>query len=316
MNLGKKQQIALGIVVILGVTLGGWFVYTSTIGTPCYGTELFIDSLGRKVCVSAHPTRIVSIAPSITEILFAINVSDRVVGVTTYCNYPAEASTKSKIGGFTTPDLEKIISLDPDLILYARNDSAKIETLESTGVPVVVILENTVDDILNNILKIGNLVDAEQNATTLVNSLTTRMNAVVTKTQNIQPEKKLKCYYEAANTPTAAGALSFVDDLIKKAGGINIFGGIQKSWAIVSHENVIAGNPDVIFWAPMASPTYNGKTNIIARAGYNVITAVTNQTIYRGGDPYQRAGPRIIDALEEMAYNLENAACVIYKRCS
>ncbi len=311
----KYQQIMFIVVAIFGLSVVGWYVYITTMNPQTQGTELFIDSLGREVYVSAHPTRIVSIAPSITEVLFAMGVDDRLVGVTTYCNYPAEASTKTKIGGFTTPNLEIIISLNPDLIIYSKNDTAKIQTLESAGVPVVVILESSIDDILNNMNKIGNLVDAEQNATLLVNSLTTRMNAVVAETQTIPQEQKLKCYYEAASTPSVAGALSFVDDLIVKAGGINIFGSIQKAWAIVSHENVISANPDVIYWAPMADPTYDGKANITARAGYNILTAVANQTIYMGGDPYQRAGPRIIDALEETARNFKIAACTIYNRC-
>ncbi len=247
--------------------------------------------------------------------LFAIGVDDRLVGVTIYCNYPAGALVKTKIGGFTTPNLEIIISLDPDLIICAKNDTAKIETLESLGVPVVVFLESNVDDILGNILKIGNLVDAKQNATNLVSSLTTRMNTVVAETQAIPSQERLKCYYEAAKTPTVAGALTFIDDLIKKAGGINIFGNVQKVWATVSHENVIALNPDVIFWAPMADPTYDGKVDITNRDGYEGLTAVTNQTIYSGGVQYERAGPRIIDALEAMASILESAACAIYNRC-
>ncbi len=309
MPLKKYKHIPLCILAIFGIVIGGWFVYTSTSNLPSEGTELFVDSMGREVYVSVHPTRIVSIAPSITEILFAIGVDDRLVGVTTYCNYPAGALTKTIIGGFTTPNLEIIISLSPDLIICAKNDTAKIETLESTGVPVVVFLESTVDDILSNILKMGDLVDADQNATNLVNSLRTRMNAVVPS------QEKLKCYYEAAKTPTVAGALSFIDDLIEKAGGINIFGNVQKVWATVSHENVIAQNPDVIIWAPMADPTYDGKVDITNRDGYGSITAVTNQTIYMGGDPYQRAGPRIIDVLEELADLLANAACIIYNQC-
>src|SRR4030042_1364990 len=154
MRLGKRQQVALGIGLIVSVVFFGWLVYNTDSNSLNADFTKFTDSKGRTVLVPKNPTRIVSMAPSVTEILFAIHVDDRLVGVTNYCNYPVEAKNKTKVGGFTTPNLEVLVALNPDLIIAADSNDERINVLVNTGFPVVVILAKNVDEIITNIRQI------------------------------------------------------------------------------------------------------------------------------------------------------------------
>ncbi|OGN89918.1 MAG: hypothetical protein A2Y88_10890 [Chloroflexi bacterium RBG_13_48_10] len=303
MRLGKRQQVALGIGLIVSVVFFGWLVYNTDSNSLNADFTKFTDSKGRTVLVPKNPTRIVSMAPSVTEILFAIHVDDRLVGVTNYCNYPVEAKNKTKVGGFTTPNLEVLVALNPDLIIAADSNDERINVLVNTGFPVVVILAKNVDEIITNIRQIGNLVNSSQTAAVLVDGLTTRMNAVLSITRTFEQDEKLKCYFEVWETPKVAGGLSFIDDLIKKAGGINVFGNESYEYPVVTHEMVISRNPDVIFVTAMGRFSYT--TDIPDRPGYSAINAVINSRIYNcTDDVFTRPGPRIIDALEGMATQL------------
>ncbi|KKM02771.1 hypothetical protein LCGC14_1781090 [marine sediment metagenome] len=261
--------------------------------------NIFYDSLGRKVEVPKHPKRIISMAPTITEILYALEVDDRLYGVTTYCNYPVDAQTKTKIGGFSTPNIEIIVSLEPDLVIWAKEDLNVIETLEAYKITIVVIIAHNLDDVLKNVKDIGVLVDEEEKGKEISNSLKAQMNMITDKTDALKPNDKLKSYFEVWETPTVAGGKSFLHDMIEKAGGINIFGDIYEDFPTVSHESVINENPDVIFVTAMGRSWYTG--DVADRAGYDVIDAVINNRIYEcDDDMFTRPGPRIMDALENM----------------
>ncbi|KKM02896.1 hypothetical protein LCGC14_1779840 [marine sediment metagenome] len=261
--------------------------------------NIFYDSLGRKVEVPKHPKRIISMAPTITEILYALEVDDRLYGVTTYCNYPVDAQTKTKIGGFSTPNIEIIVSLESDLVIWAKEDLNVIESLEAYDIAIVVIIANNLDDILKNIKDIGVLVDEEEKGKDVSNSLKTQMNMITDKTDTLKTNEKLKSYFEVWETPTVVGGKSFLHDMIEKAGGINIFGDIYDVFPTVSHESVINENPEVIFVTAMGRGWYT--VDVADRAGYDVIDAVINNRIYEcDDDMFTRAGPRIMDALEKM----------------
>ncbi len=167
----------------------------------------------------------------------------------------------------------------------------------------MVFLANTVDEVVENIRRIGDLVNSTQNATFLADTLTTRMDAVTSITGTIAQEDKLKCYFEVWETPKVAGGLSFLDDMMKKAGGVNIFGDVNYEYPVVSHAMVISYNPDAIFVAAMGRAYYS--TDIPDRAGYSAINAVIDSRIYScSDDVFTRPGPRIINALETMAARL------------
>jgi iron complex transport system substrate-binding protein len=297
----KKQfviMITLVIIIVGGASVGLWKFYQAQ-NAPTN----FVDSRNRSVTVPHHPERIVSMAPSITEIIFALDAQDRLVGVTTYCNYPVEAQNITKIGGFSTPNLEVLTTLNPDLIIAASYDAKSVETLEAANFTVVIIEKNSILGIIEGIREIANLIDAKPKGKELCDSLLARYNTIVAKTSQIAAQDKLKCYFEVWETPMIAGNQSFINDLIDKAGAINIFADINATYATVSNEVIITGNPDAIFITEHSAAWYS--QTVCNRTGYSTINACKNQRVYSVEDDiYLRQGPRIIDALENMTLYL------------
>ncbi|MFX1392558.1 MAG: ABC transporter substrate-binding protein [Promethearchaeota archaeon] len=302
------MKSTIKIIIMASITFGtvGVLYFLDSIlidPTIDSGTKIFVDSLGREVEVPQRPERIISMAPVITETLYAIGVDDRVVGVTDYCNYPEEAKNKPSIGGFSTPNLEIVVSLEPDLVISSRNDQAVIESLENYDIAIVVLLVNTLEDAIERIEDVGYLVDEEITADKISDTMETKMNVITSKTNALPDDQRLKCYFEVWSTPKVAGKYSFLHDMMERAGGINIFGDIKSEWASVTHESVIEKNPEVIFITAMGRDNY--QEDIGARPGYNNIDAIINDRIYVcDDDKFTRAGPRIIDALEEMTLYL------------
>src|SRR6185436_4868000 len=143
-------------------------------------TSAFTDELGRTVNVKANPQRIVSLAPSITETLFAIGLDSRIVGVTTYCDYPPEAKTKESIGDTLKPSLEKIIGLKPDLVIVSTASQLEqsVRRLDELGIPVYISNPRDLEGLLNSIERIGEIAGAPDRANELTRQLRSRIEAV------------------------------------------------------------------------------------------------------------------------------------------
>ncbi|MFX1364328.1 MAG: helical backbone metal receptor [Promethearchaeota archaeon] len=302
---GIFKIVLLSLTIVL--LISSLIIVNIIVGDICNpeGNEirLFEDSLGREVEVPEYPEKIISMAPAITEILYAVEAEDKLVAVTSYCNYPEETKNKTSIGGFSTPNIEIIVSLEPDLVIGARDDPDIIDQLDYYNITVVILIANSISDIFKNIEDIGWLIDEKEKSKDFLDSLKARMNLITAETSQINNSDKLTCYFEVWETPKVAGAKSFIDDMIKKAGGINIFGDIQEEYPIVSHESVISNNPEVIFITAMGRDYY--ESNIAERSGYDVVNAVINNRIYIcDDDKFTRAGPRIIDALINMTLAL------------
>lgn len=297
----KEGKIIAAIVIVVligGGTSLGIFMVLNAQPAPLTG-YLFTDSKDRQVRVPDHPERIISMAPSITETLYELEVDDRLVGVTDYCNYPVNASTKTSIGGFSTPNMEVMVSLNPDLIISAAWNEESVALLENKGFAIVIILAETLEEIIFNIGVIGNLTDAGTKGTVLMNKLTTDMESITNKTSIFHENNSISCYFEIWESPMVAGGSSFLDDMITKAGAINIFSDLQLEWPSVQHEWIIASDPDVIFITEHSAPYYS--QDVCSRTGYNVVNACINARVYLGNDDiYLRTGPRIIMALENM----------------
>ncbi len=293
----KSVLIIVTVIIIAGAGITGGIV-ASIVLNPTETT--FIDDQGRSVVVPTNPQRIISMSPSITEYLFALEVEDRLVGVTDYCNYPPEAQEIQSIGGFSTPNIEVITSLDPDLIISSNYNAEGVELLENVGFALVVVLASSIDDIIDNVDVIGGLVNARAKAVELKSQMTAKLNEVTQSLSSLQESAKVTCYFEVWESPMVAGESSFIDDMITKAGGINIFGDLEQEWPIVSHEAVISVNPEAIFITEHSAPWYT--TTVCERTGYNTIDACKHNRIYTvNDDKFLRPGPRIVDALEEMA---------------
>lgn len=256
------------------------------------------DSRGKVIALESPPTRIVSIAPSNTEILFALGLDDEIVGVSDYCNYPEQALEKEKIGGFSTPSIEKIVSLNPDIVFATGGVQLKsVETLEGLGIKVYVSDAKSIDEIMEEIRKIGELTGKTENAITLTNSMQARIDQVMEKTNGTAYNDRPSVFVEIWNDPLrTAGRKTFVYNLIELAGGKNALT-LEEDWSLINPEAVIEANPEVILL------THTGSIEEVKnRSGWSTISAVRNEKIsHIENDIVVRAGPRIVQALEEIA---------------
>jgi len=262
------------------------------------------DQLGRVVKLEKIPERIISLAPSNTEILFALGLGDKVVGVTDFCNYPPEAQEKPKIGGFSTTNIEEVVALSPDLILATqRHEASIIKALEGKGLTVFALAPQTLDEILESITLIGEITGKEEEASQLVTEMSNRIKAVTDKTDGLSEAERPRVLYITWDDPlTTAGGDTWYEELIVKAGGINIAHDLTRFPAI-SLEAVIAANPQVIIagigmGTGEDSPLQFALTEERLR---NVDARINNRVYGIDLDLSGRAGPRIVDGLEQFA---------------
>jgi iron complex transport system substrate-binding protein len=261
------------------------------------------DQLGRTVSLAtASPQRIISLAPSNTEILYALGLSDRIVGVSDYSDYPPEAKTKPSVGAYDKPSIEQVIAMNPDLVLATEvHQATVIPQLESQGIIVVALSPQTLDDVLASITLIGKATGKVKEAAKLTAGMQQRINSVTNKTGKLSPERKPRVFYIVWNDPLmTAGAGTFIDELINKAGGINIAGDL-KSYPTISLENVLTANPEVILAGSGMGEgedlPYQYATTESRLQGTD---ARRNDRVYSiNTDIVGRPGPRIVDALED-----------------
>jgi iron complex transport system substrate-binding protein len=313
--LNTKYLIATVVVIVLIASAAFIYVYYQGQGQPS-GEELealqnLVDDHGYKTSLTAYPEKIISVAPSCTEILYAIGAGDKVVGVTTYDDYPYDfaawiaSGNMSSVGDFTSPNMEVIISLDPDLILASGGvQEDDVNTLRDYGYKVLVLDPTSVDGILNNIELVGNTTGKQTEAAALINNLTSRINAVAETVANAtKPEVYYETYYETTSSWTI-GAEAWQNELIEKAGGTNIFGDQPTDYYQYQVEALIDRNPDVIVLPAegMGTGTQAALEDVKKRPGWDTMNAVQNDRIYQiNPNIIERAGPRVVDAIEQMA---------------
>jgi len=288
-----------------------WFLALLTIALVLTGcspteqtpTEYVFDDLGRLVAINGTPQRIISLAPSNTEILFALGLGDKVVGVTDLCNYPPEALNKTKVGGYTTPDEETILALNPDLVLVAYGTPIDvINSLDGLELTVFCIETISLVDLLHDIRTVGEITDNEVEAQALTSELAVRIQAVTSQTEEL--EERPRVFHIIWNDPIwTVGSGTFENVLIEKAGGVNI---CQNStgYTTISIEEVVARNPEVIITptghGPGGEYIYEWAMNSTA---LNTTDARKNDRVYKvDQDLVQRPGPRLVKGLEWFAY--------------
>ncbi len=267
------------------------------------------DDTGYVLTLTAYPQRIVSLAPANTQILFAVGAGDKVVGVTKYDKYPynfsawIEAGNMSSIGSYYKPAIEPIVELNPDLVLAALGSSDAADQLRSLGKNVLTLNPTDINGVLDNILLVGKATNHTGDATTLVNSLQQRIDVVVNDVKNATTKPKV--YNEIYSDPyTSVGNGTFIDGLIKLAGGQNIFENATEAYPKVSSEAIIEQNPDIIIFPSSMGPDafWGSFADVSARPGWNAIAAIKNQKMYTvNADMINQPGPRQVDALEALA---------------
>jgi iron complex transport system substrate-binding protein len=255
------------------------------------------DFLGREITIEKEPERIVSLAPSVTELIFAVGAGDRVVGVTEYDTYPEEVKDLPKVGGFKGPNIELITAQEPDIV-FASTLSGKeeMETLEKMGIPVVVIEAKSIDNIYESIEMLGKITNKEEKAQTIVNEMKSKIQEI---SEKVKDRPKIKVFHLIdINGNWTAGSGTFIHELINLAGGQNIAEDTE-GWVQYSIEELVSKNPDAIVMS-----SYAGDVETIKNMeGYKETNAVKNNNIYvvSNDDIISRATNRIVLGLEEIA---------------
>ncbi|HOI58185.1 MULTISPECIES: helical backbone metal receptor [unclassified Methanoculleus] len=266
------------------------------------------DDYGEIVTIRGLPQKIVSLAPSNTEILYALGLEDRIVGVTDYCNYPPEAAGKLKVGGYSTINIEKVLATEPDLIFAATgNTEDVVNRLRVLGMTVVTLNPQTVDDVLRDTELVGVATGQEERAAACVRELQARIQAVTDTTEALaeRPSVAHVVWYDPI---WVSGGATFQDEVITMAGGTNAFGSTE-GWGIVGLEEFITTNPEYIF-VSSGTGMSNGGYDIVYDYFMNEprmqrLDAVRNGHVYVvDADIISRGSPRIVDALEEVAATL------------
>jgi cobalamin transport system substrate-binding protein len=268
---------------------------------PAYADPVTItDDLGRSVRLERPAERIVSLAPGLTEILFSLGLENRVVGVTDYCNYPPAALTKTKIGGLN-PNIERILILHPDLVvgvagLFQQENLARFERFH---IPYIVVDPVSLDKIFQTVLLLGKATGRSERAAENARRLRDRLERIRRVTRSDSPPRLL--YVVDDNPLISVGKGSYLDDLIRDAGGTNITGKLAKPYPLVSMEYVIRENPQVII---LATDADRNLTDLQKRRWdrWSGLAAVRDGRIYKvNRDLLNRPGPRVLDGLEELA---------------
>ena len=293
-----KKVGAILVIVLLFTALSG------CIGTPTTeraSKSSVVDSLGRNVSIPKKVDRIVSLAPSNTEILFALGLGDKVVGVTDYCDHPPEARKKDRVGGFSTVNIEKVVSLAPDLILATGGVQEPIvRALESLDLTVVALDAKSISDVIDNIKLVGDITGREMEAEELAGSMESTIETVVGRTRD---EQKQRVFYVTWHDPLMSAAHgTLAHELIQLAGGINIAADAKTKYPVYSLEMLVERNPEIIIVSSkhgVGGPTVESIRALLRDTN---ISAVRSDRIHGiDTDLVARAGPRIVDGLEEMA---------------
>jgi iron complex transport system substrate-binding protein len=265
----------------------------------------FTDSLSRSVSLSTPPRRIVSLAPSVTEILFAVGAGPQVVGDTKYCNYPPEADSLPEIGGFSakTISIEAIVDLTPDLVIAGTaSQRSVVEALEKLSIPVIVSAPKSIDAVYRSIEQIGAISGHAQDAASVVAKMRARMGAVTARIMTVPTDQRPTIFWEVFDEPlTTAGPHTLIGQLIERAGATNVFADTSEDYPQVGTEVVVDRDPTVILGATTQRAKLTPE-QIAQRSGWANIAAVRNRRVYLlDGDIMSRHGPRLADALEALA---------------
>lgn len=262
--------------------------------------RLLTDEIGRKVKIPHSAKRIISLAPSITEILFALGLNEEIAAVTAFCDYPEAALNKPKIGGFINPSIEKIVSLKPDLIIAIRDGNRweTIHRLNELGFPVYVVDPKNFDGVMRTIRNIGEIVEKPGASVRIIRNMVTRKENILNLTQSLS---KPRVFFQVGDAPIiTVGRGTLANDLIRLAGGENISEDEPVNYPLYSIETVMLKAPEVIIISSMESKR-DCMSLIKKWQDWKNIPAIKRKSIYViDSNLVDRPTPRIIEGLEAM----------------
>ncbi len=293
------KKSLLFMVLLLALS----FIFAIGCEQPEEAGDVVTDQMGREVTIKGVPERIISLSPSNTEVSFGLGLDERIIGVTEYCNYPPEAQEKGIVGGFASPSIEKIVELEPDLVLASTIHDEEVPRLEEMGIAVLVVESSRVEELFESMTLVAKVTGVEEAGAALINSMQERIDAVQDKVADIEPENRVQVFYEVYSDPLmSAGKGAFINEIISLAGGENIFADVEDNYPQISAEEVADRQPDIILF-----PDYHGTSATVldemsGRPGWESVPAVENENIHAiSDDIFARPGPRIVEAIEEAA---------------
>lgn len=292
------QMVAICCFIAVGL-LGACRSSEPSVPEVVLPTRSFTDDLGREVKLPEKVDRVISLAPSMTEIIFAAGGGEKLVGVTTYCDFPKEVGSIEKIGDTQTPNIERIIALDPDVVFVstASQLEAFMSALEQRSIAVFVVNVRSFDDLYRGVKVVGEILGTEEVALANVVTLSGRESFIRhRRLRDREIGKAPPVFVQISNEPLfTIGKDSFLTEVVAKAGGESVTKDVPSGYPKLSKETASAMDPDVIILS-------DSEDNREPNAVFKNSIAVKNGRVYRiNADIISRPGPRLVDALEQIA---------------
>jgi cobalamin transport system substrate-binding protein len=268
----------------------------------------FVDEVGRSVHVPQPVQRIVSLAPSLTETIYALGLQDRLVGDTEYCDYPPDAQKKTKVGGAINPSLEEIFVLHPDLVLVTKsiNRLETVHSLDNLGLASYATNPRNVDEIVSSTQRLAEVLGAPETGKSVAEDLTRRLTALHDRIGGLAPRRVLFIVW--TDPLITIGKDTFIADALRRAGAVSIADSTQ-DWPQMSLEEVVRLQPEYLVFASSHSETIARDLDALAvRPGWRLLDAVRNRKFAVISDAVNRPAPRIVSAIEDLAHQLHSEA--------
>jgi len=301
---GNFKKLSKIVLLIFTSILFFFLTLNPEAGSNASRQETLRDALGYEFILGRAPQRIISLAPNLTEILFALGSGDKIVGLTRFCNYPPQATSREKVGGILDPSLEKIAALQPDLILAFRGTPLEVlNKLRSSGLPLFVFDEGEkVTELFPLIRTIGLITRNEDKANELLLDLESRLKEIQKKVETTQTRPRVFITLASPGLWTC-GRQSFLHDLIELAGGQNVASFESRRWFALKMEDLLLSSPEIIVILAPDSRTYEARRNYFLKEESlkNVAAIQAGRFAWLNEDEASRFGPRLIKALEELA---------------
>lgn len=299
-------------MVMFSLLLSGMAVPAQTrIAQAAFGSQaaapvsrLFTDEIGRQVEVPAAVQHIVSLAPNLTEIVFALGEGDHLAGDTDFCDYPAEATRKPRVGGPVNPNLEQIVALTPDLILATKaiNRRETVEALARIGLPVYVTDPHSVDEMITSVEHIGKVLHAEKTAAPVAEDLRERLSDLDRRIAGAAPRRVLFVVW--TDPLISVGRGTFIADAMRRAGARSVVD-TAAEWPRVNLEEIVRLQPEfLVFAGAHAGDTQHDVDALRTRPGWRDLDAMRHGKIVVISDAINRPAPRMVDTIEQLAHAL------------
>ncbi|WP_017185838.1 ABC transporter substrate-binding protein [Alkalibacillus haloalkaliphilus] len=307
----KKESLWTKLFLVLMVVLAVGLTACQDEGVTNEGTNepteessvesvTLTDKADEEITIEGEVDRIVSVIPSATEIVYAVGAGEQVVGVSEWADYPEEVFEVEETVGDMNLNIEKIVELEPDVVIADLNNADDLEAMRNAGLNVVTLGSQSLEEVYEDIELVGQATGQTEQAGQIVNDMKMQVEEITQAVSEVPEEERKSVWMEVGPELYSGGEGSFLHELITLAGGENIIAD-QEGWPQVSEEVVIERNPDVII-TTYGYYTDDVAESVLQRSGWDSITAVESEEVHDiHNDTVSRPGPRLVDGLEEIA---------------